>query len=154
MQVQYKKNIAIINYIIVAILFFLCVWYLNINRSMVVRLDPLTNTFIFMHIVLLFSTFSVGVYCCYMYYKMGHTYDIINGSINFILSIISIYFTIKNINNTDLIMYPNTNTFIQEFQYLDTLGTFDSILLLIMIGLTLYLLFYNINYSYTHKYLV
>ena len=153
MQVQYKKSITLISYVVVTTIFILCFWYVSIDRSMVVRLDPLTNTFIFIHIALVFLLLSVGVFCCYMYIQTKQPYDIINGSIYFILSNISIYFSIKNLNNTDLIIYPNTGNFIQEIRYLHTIDTFDGVLLLIMIAITITLLFYHINYTYTHKYI-
>lgn len=153
MQEQYKKSITFISYVVVTTIFILCFWYVSIERSMVVRRDPLTNTFIFIHIALVFLLLSVGAFCCYMYIQTKQPYDIINGSIYFILSNISIYFSIKNLNNTDLIIYPNTGNFIQEIRYLHTIDTFDGVLLLIMIVITITLLFYHINYSYTHKYI-
>lgn len=152
MQEKNKKIIPILSYSIGLIICMLSCWYLVVEHSMVVQLHPLTNTFIFLHVALLILVFGMGGYSTYLYRHFKNPYYFINSLLCLSLGIIVTYFSFQNLTNFSLIIYPSVEAYIQEFHYLYTITKIEGILLLSMLGLTITLVLYNINYSYTHRY--
>lgn len=152
LQETKKKILTSSLYAISLHIFILSIWYINIHHTMVVQLHLLTNTFIFLHISLCILVMGTTTYCAYRYYKTKDTYYRILIILLALITSIALYFTIKNMTNPSLIVFPNSVPTILFFHYLFTLTMYEGLALCILLMATIALLVYTMQDSHKHKY--